>query len=111
MLHEVSGASRRDYAEGFERRNLVTGPWSAKAARAAAASFTPPPPGATIVVLGAETARSLGLDPRLVDPQARDGWPGVVCRVVPHPSGRCRWYNLDEHRLVVGLLLEELMCS
>lgn len=109
MLHEVSGASRRDYTEGFDRRNLVTGNWSRKAASEAACRFTPPPPGATVVVLGAETARSLGLDPRPLVPQERAGWPGVAVRVVPHPSGRNLWYNDEMNRLVVGLLMEELL--
>ncbi len=109
MLHEVSGASRRDYTEGFERRNLVAGEWGRRATRKAAARFTPPPAGANIVVLGAETARSLGLDPRLVDPQTREGWPGVAVRVVPHPSGRNPWFHDEMHRLVVGLLLEEML--
>lgn len=106
-LREVSGASLTDYRDGFDRRNLVTGPWSREAGRRAAEGFTPPQEGTIVVVLGQDVARALSLAPTLIDPQERDG---RIYRVVPHPSGRNPWYNEPMNRLVVGLLLEELLC-
>lgn len=107
MLHEVSGAWRWDYVHGFDRRNLVAGEWSTAAARAAAESFTAPA-GSTIVLLGSEVARAFGHAPRPIHPYEAGG---CVWRQVPHPSGRNTFYNEPEHRLVVGLLLEELLCK
>lgn len=109
MLHEVSGASRSDYCEGFDRRNLLRGRlWDRPLARTAARRFSSTlSQGTIVVVLGQEVARALGLNWRLMEPQRGAG--GCVYRVIPHPSGRCRWYNEPENRLVVGLMLEELL--
>jgi hypothetical protein len=41
----------------------------------------------------------------LVHPVERDG---TVFRQLPHPSGRCRWYNSAENREVAAQLLAEL---
>lgn len=118
MLHEVCGATRVDYRDGFDRRNLVAGEWSAAAAREGAgrllaelSDLPPPRTGGkmlTVLALGREVARALDL-PRehgLIVPLMRDG---VAWRQVPHPSGRCRWYNSPENRTMVGMLLEELL--
>src|SRR5580765_7245676 len=62
MLHEVSGATRREYVDGFDRRNLIAGPWDKGAARDAARRFSSAVSQETIVVvLGQEAARALGL--------------------------------------------------
>jgi hypothetical protein len=114
MLHEVSGASRMDYRDGFERMNLCHGEWTKEQARASARHLRedigrlPSPQSLTVVALGREVARALDLPEEhgLVTPLVRDG---VAWRQVPHPSGRNPWYNKPEHRLVVGLLLEELL--
>jgi hypothetical protein len=106
MLHEVSGCPKSAYVSGFDRRNLVSGYWTKASAAQAADAFAPPPSG-VILVLGQQVARALGLAPLLLSPQPRGG---ATFRVVPHPSGRNLWYNVAEHRVVVGLLLEELIC-
>lgn len=118
MLHEVCGATRVDYRDGFDRRNLVVGTWHANAAKDGAARLReevegvpPPRPGGrlpTVVALGREVARALDLpeEAGLVLPLVRDG---VAWRQVPHPSGRNPWYNEPAHRMMVGLLLEELL--
>lgn len=119
MLHEVSGATRVDYRDGFDRRNLVVGEWNAHEARLAAArignelcrDLLSPRPGGklpTVVALGREVAEAFEL-PRehgLIIPYERGG---VIWRQVPHPSGRNLWYNEPEHRMMVGVLLEELL--
>jgi hypothetical protein len=94
MLQQVSGLDRGAYVRGFDRRNLLMGRFA-------------PPQGSTIVVLGAETAGALGHARRLVYPYRREG---ATWRQVPHPSGRNPWYDNPDHRLVVGLMLEELLC-
>ena len=94
LLHEVSGATKPTYSQGFNFYDLP--------------NFTPPPPGATIVVLGQQVARALGLPPGLIHPVVIGG---VTWRQVPHPSGRNLWYNVAEHRTIVGVLLEELLCQ
>lgn len=98
-LADVGGHTRGQYARGFDRRNLFAWPGGV-------AQFAPPARGGTVVVLGQQVSRALGLGPQLVAPQQR---AGVTYRVLPHPSGRNPWYNDEMHRLVAGLLLEELI--
>ena len=108
MLRDASGLDRGGYLRRFRRANLVGGPWSAAAGRDAARALRGDLEGGvprTVVVLGRDVARAMGLSDVLVHPQRRGP---VTYRVVPHPSGRCRWYNEPLHRVVVGLLLEEM---
>jgi hypothetical protein len=99
---------RADYLRAFDRRNLVAGrEWCAAQARAAAHSFTLGDScrGRTILVLGEDVRRALGLPRQLIHPQEVCG---ASWRQLPHPSGRNLWYNHPTHRLLAGLLLEEL---
>jgi hypothetical protein len=118
MLEERTGASQEDYVAGFERRNVLTGLWSASAARGVlfgergetvlpiAGSLVDQLRGRTVVLLGEAPRRVLGLRPDLVVPQVLYG---VTWRCVPHPSGLCRWYNDRTNRETVGMLLENLL--
>lgn len=113
MLHEVSGATRVEYRDGFDRRNLVVGEWNANAAKDGAARLREelelPRPGGrplTVVALGREVAAALDMSFELISPVVRDG---VIWRQVPHPSGRNLFYNDPVHRMMVGVLLEELI--
>ena len=72
--------------------------------RAAAEKLVARLEGRTVIVLGAAVRDALRLPPVLVKPVVDRG---VVFRQLPHPSGRCRWYNDPKHRKVAGLLLEE----
>src|ERR1017187_2411434 len=83
MLHEVSGATRVEYRDGFDRRNLVVGEWSAaQAAEGADRLFAelrelpPPRPGGkllTVVALGDEVAGALLLRGQdIILPRVRD---------------------------------------
>lgn len=111
MLHERTGASKTQYLRAFDRRNLLNRrTWQTTDARSAACRFLTQdcgriPAGTTIVVLGAETARALGLDAPLVDPT---GDMSLTWRRLPHPSGRNLWFNNPNNKLVASLLLEEL---
>jgi hypothetical protein len=119
---------RMDYAECFDRRNLLTGStWSKKEARAAAADATSAFKGRRVIILGVQPAEALGL-PRTVLGQWHDiqvhhdpaslfsdeigfslGAEPVADKFsytcLPHPSGRCREYNLENTRTVAGRVL------
>lgn len=109
MLHARTGASPEEYLETFERRNLLSARvWSRTQAREAAARFRlleAELEGRVVVVLGEEPRQLLGLPKQLVHPVVRYG---VTYRQLPHPSGRCHWYNHPTQRAVAELLLEEL---
>lgn len=94
-----------EYAEGFVRRNLVLAlDWDRAAARARADELVEQLSGARVVVLGAPVRDALRLPPVLVEPLEHRG---VVFRQLPHPSGRCRWYNDPKNKAVAALLLDE----
>lgn len=129
MLNSRTGASRLQYLECFERRNLVRGlQWDRLAARARAYEVVQELRGSgrTVVLLGQSVREAFhyvltdleindyeagsrpyqgGLPPLLVHPQVAGG---VAWRQIPHPSGRNLWYNSEENRKVVELLMEEL---
>lgn len=111
MLHARTGASRSEYLEAFDRRNLVgQRTWSRMSeAREAASHFLRELMGhvepITVLVLGAEPRDAIRLPRVLVKPVEMYG---VTWRLVPHPSGRNLWYNVKGNRETVELLLEEL---
>ncbi len=130
MLNSRTGASRLQYLECFDRRNLVTGrEWDRLAARARAYEMVCElrDSGRTVVLLGNSVREAFhfvltdveiedherglaatykgGLPPLLVHPQVAGG---CTWRQIPHPSGRNKWYDVQENRKVVELLMEEL---
>lgn len=128
MLHARTGASRVQYLDSFERRNLVRGrEWDRVAARARAYEVVQElrDSGRTVVLLGQSVREAFdyvlknngldtwaipcgdpaGIPPVLVHPRVR---AGVTWRQIPHPSGRNLWYNEEENRKIVELLMEEL---
>lgn len=108
MIADVRpGTYRQHYIDVFDRRNLLVGNWSRRRAIEAAATIELPR-GATVVLLGAELRDTFDLPARPIHPIV-DTSRGVVFRQVPHPSGRCLWYNNEENRRLVGALLSDLM--
>lgn len=119
MLQARTGATMRQYVDSFERRNLVRGKeWDQLAARARAFEVVCELRGSgrTVVLLGNAVRDAFdwtlrngsqceSLPPVLVHPQVIGG---VTWRQIPHPSGMNRWYNTEENRKVVELLMEEL---
>lgn len=107
MLSErVPGLTRGQYLHGFDRRNLVVSKrWSRSAAEAVVAGYERDWQGRTVLVLGDEPRRALGL-PRVLIRAVEHR--GVNYRMIPHPSGRCLWYNDPQCRALAALLLEEL---
>lgn len=104
MLRDCTGVSKAEYIQGFERINLVIGDWDARDARAAAEEFVRTHQGRRVVILGSSVRIAFRLPPVLVEPVVSRG---VVFRQLPHPSGRCRWYNDPKHRALAGMVLEE----
>jgi len=100
---------KADYLGRFDRRNLCQGSWGTRKARVAAndlrLTYEDRCFNLNVVVFGEGPREALGLPKLLLHPIERGG---VVYRQLPHPSGRCLWYNHPTHRLLAGLLLEEL---
>lgn len=105
MLDERAPVDPMDYTSGFERINLCSkAHWDRAMARRRAEKLLPTLEGRTAIVLGAAVRDAFKLPPLLVEPVVSRG---VTWRQLPHPSGRCRWYNNPKHRKMAGLLLEE----
>ena len=97
--------SRLEYLEAFDRRNLVTGPWSMKRARREAKHLQSTLKGRTIILLGDGPRRAFGLPRLLLHPQTI---AGVTWRQIPHLSGRNRFYDDPMQADLVAMLLESL---
>lgn len=116
MLREGDGSvSVSKYLRVFDRRNLVAGrAWSPRAGREAGAALRAELRGATILVLGAQTWRSLRFEKR-PEPGHEDAvFELCGCGVsntwhyLPHPSGLNRWYNDPANRAVAVRALTRL---
>ena len=105
LLNQRTGATPSEYCAAFERRNLVGGAWNRLAARQSFRVLAPQLQSRTVLLLGDETRRAVGLSADLVLPVVLDG---VTYRQLPHPSGRCRWYNDPVCADLAALVLEEL---
>lgn len=108
LQSRVPDVTRREYLAHFDRRNVV----SAKAftmgmAREGAGKLDQEffGSGRTIVLLGAETVAAFAIPRLLIHPQIIGG---STWRQIPHPSGRNTWYNSEENRTLVSMLLEGL---
>lgn len=113
MLHAHTGALRQEYADGFDRLNIVDNlAWDRQEARYRAVTLMRAQlSGRHVVCLGAEVRDAMGFPEdwppvRRWGHDTRDRFAGW--RWIPHPSGRNPFYNDPEARIVVGLLLEEL---
>jgi len=98
--------SRSDYLSGFDRVNLIhSRTWDKAAALHSARRLPSLYQGRTILVFGAAVRDALGLPEVLIHPVHKDG---CEWRQLPHPSGRCRWYNDPDCAALAAALLEEL---
>lgn len=97
---------RREYLAAFDRRNLLSSlSWDSVDAARAAVDLRGALTGRHVLLLGAGPRRALGVPELLVHPQEIDG---ITWRQLPHPSGRCRWYNDEDCRALAATLLEDL---
>jgi len=98
--------SRSDYLSGFDRVNLIhSRRWDKAAALHSARRLPSLYQGRTILVFGAAVRDALDLPAVLIHPVQKDG---CEWRQLPHPSGRCRWYNDPDCATLAAALLEEL---
>lgn len=106
LKSRLPDVSRVDYLRGFDRVNLINSrEWDAAEAWAAAEHLPSLYRGRTIVVFGEAVRKALELPKELVHPVQRRG---CTWRMLPHPSGRCRWYNDPAQTALAAALLEEL---
>lgn len=87
-LWQMTGLSREAYLS-IDRRNLDDLDLPLKG-------------GDTVVLLGDEVRRAFRLPKLFLHPIVRDG---VTYRQVPHPSGRCLFYNDPINQEIVGMLI------
>ena len=99
----------KQYLQAFDRRNLLyAAEWDADKAAVAADTLVRglEDTGRRVLVLGETVRKLVGLPQRARLCEVR--WRGCSWRSVPHPSGRCRWYNEAFAREVVSLILQEM---
>ncbi len=111
MLHDHRGVEKKEYLARFDRRNLLPGrEWDAEAACVSGRGLvaTLADSRRAIVVLGQEAWRALelGLKPKPASSRRVNGCKWIF---LPHPSGRCHYYNDALNRWTVAALLTELM--
>lgn len=98
MLNEkLPHVTWRDYMDAFHRTNLED--------QGTAWCGTTHLGVSTQVLLGDKVRRHFKLPKILLHPIHRDGF---TYRQVPHPSGRCRFYNDPAQRALVAQLLADL---
>src|ERR1700733_5772922 len=110
------GVRMTDYRDAFDRRNLLTGPWSDRRAKEAVGPLRRELQGRQVVLLGAKLRDMFGLERRACGSAAlehldRENYEPLFTYVhwLPHPSGGLNpWYNLPENRAVAGGLLLRL---
>lgn len=106
LRDQLPGVMPEDYCRAFDRRNLLpTRYWADAAARRAVPKIVAELVGREVLVLGSSVRDAIRLPPILVHPQEVYG---VVWRQLPHPSGRCLWYNDSGNRTMAGILLKSL---
>ena len=115
-LKTIMGITRREYLSKFDRINLLPyfpgqhkrdDKFPMPVAKLAAAAIRPLLAGRTVILVGRNVADAFDHEgmfhawsvwqARRRCPVTRDLGHGVVA-VVPHPSGRCRWYNEQGNR-------------
>jgi hypothetical protein len=108
LRSRVPDATRGQYLAKFDRRNLVSSRMYDKHMARSAATVIEQEffgSGRTIVLLGADVAAAFQIPRLLLHPQVIGG---STWRQVPHPSGRNLWYNDEQNKLLVSMLLEDL---
>jgi hypothetical protein len=108
LKSRVPDVTKRQYLDAFDRRNVVEhAVFNREDARQGASKLYVEffGTGRTVVLLGADTANAFGLPRLLLHPQENGG---VTWRQIPHPSGRNLWYNDEQNRTLVSMLLEDL---
>ena len=121
IFEDATGASRTEYLSAFHRVNLLPSAyaacWDSAAAHEAAVVLRLGIGGRTVVLLGDAVRRAFRV-PRgevgvaqtiaLAREPVEPTWDTATVYCLPHPSGRCLWYNDPENRVRAGELLRRL---
>jgi len=103
-LLAMSGLTRSKFMAAFRRENLLPGKeWDQTKARRSARRIKL---RGDVVVLGKSVWRALGLPRSPFFSEVAAG--AATFHLVPHPSGRCRAYNVSATRSATGRLLRRL---
>lgn len=109
MLNERTNVSETKYREVFDRRNLIRGniSWDSGLAQNEATRlfFEFFKTGRVIVLLGEDVRRSFRMKKNLMHPVVSGG---CTWRQVPYPSKHNTWYDRQENKNLVAILLEDL---
>ena len=103
-LASIMGLTPEEYLRKFDRTNVLcepVGKWGivgeSRVARNAATCMLPLLAGRDVVFLGADVARAFGRKDLTFHSWEATAYEGlekaVYAALVPHPSGRNRWYN------------------
>ena len=112
-LWKMTGLSRGDYVK-ITRRNVVAlwpgdGFFPVDIARKGAAVLRPLLAGHHVVFMGRVVATVFGhYKPELLTWRTLGGETGYTWVVLPHPSGRNRWYNDATNRGAAELLMRQV---
>lgn len=109
-LFKMSGMTISEWETSFERRNLLpTKRWDREKATKSGPKVREKLKDRTVIVLGTEVWRALGLGSRprhlsssVISPE------GSVFYFLPHPSGRNLFYNHEGNRMAARKLLRRL---
>lgn len=105
LKSRVPAVRRIEYVKRFERVNLCHGTYDETRAHMGAQMLREKWSGRHILLLGGAVRRAFGFPPCLIDP-VEDG--GNTWFQLPHPSGRCLWYNDPTNRARAADLLTQL---
>lgn len=104
---------RKQYIDGFDRRNVLSGAWTMARAKKVGALMVQGLVGRKVIILGRGPEAALGLPKTEWFTHSRHEWPRVLADgshgfdywTIPHPSGMCREYNRQANRERAGDLL------
>lgn len=129
-LMKLMGLDMRDYLKLFDRMNLIEwfpgasvdgDKFPMRVARVAATGARPLLAGRTVIMVGRGVSSAFGLDKQEFLEWAempvrrrcivsKAPWKARVA-VVPHPSGRSRWYNEGENRELAEKFLRDFVAE
>lgn len=114
MLHDFRpDVGLSEYADAFDRRNLLVGAWSDRRARERAEEIASRRElqERTVLLFGARVRDAFRLPKTPCGSEARinlETLKFTYLHWTPHPSGLCQWYNIPKNRALVGKFLVRL---
>ena len=109
-LWQLSGLTKEGYLEKYERRNMLDKlSWSRSDAQKGAEALRAELATRTVVLLGNDVSRLMWVGDIEKDYVWRQKKEGGWWARMPHPSGRCRWWNDPLEREAARIFLRELV--